>query len=281
LDHFPVTLLAVGGRPSGTPSVSKALRALAWPALAEHGFTAHTQRSAWRRRQHLIDVVNFQAAVSDGDPLYVGPAGHAPLGSFAVNLGVYFAFRSALPFTRSPFTFPKDPDRPEEFMCDCRTRLSRIAHPAHPQFPEELWPVREDGSDARDAVNDALMAIHAHGLSWFEGSGRLEAVFMDYRQRCQVSLENTRYQDPFFRHEDVFVAAAVALGRVEDAIELYEAIVARPVDPKERADHERAEQRRMRRSLREPDKPLLRIAHPHWHDEACSRLEVLRRLRVQ
>jgi hypothetical protein len=261
--------------------VNKALRSIAWPALAEHGFTEHTQRSAWRHREHVTDVVNFQAAVKSGEPLYLGrQVGDASLGTFAVNLGTYFDFRRLVPFPMSAFGLPEDPSRPEEWRCDCRTRLHRVLHAAESALPQEYWPVHEDGSDAAPAVSDALVAIQTHGLPWFADNWDLDRVFAHYEGVCQAGLRNRLYQDPFFRHEDVFVAAAVALGRLEDAIQLYEAIVARPVDPEERAEHERKERRRMSRKP-DPARPLLHVPHPHWHDEACSRLEVLRRLRLQ
>jgi hypothetical protein len=274
------TVVHVAAR-TGTPAVNKALRSIAWPALAEHGFTEHTQRSAWRHREHVTDVVNFQSAGVKGGPLYLGAQlGHASLGTFGVNLGTYFDFMRVLPFPRSPWTLPKDPARPDEWTCDCRTTLRRVVYAAASAVREDLWPVNEDGSDAPEAVRDAVTTIRTHGLVWFAGNGALESVFSHYDARCKTALGNPRYQDPFFRDEDILVAAALALGRLEDAIQLYEAVAARSVDPKERAEHERTERRRMRRKP-DPRRPLLHVPHPHWHDEACYRLDTLRKLRPQ
>jgi hypothetical protein len=259
--------------------VNRWIAKVVWRALAEHGFRDHTPRSAWRRRQYLVDVVNFQAAVVSGEPLSLGRGvGDASLGTFAVNLGVYFDYRRLLPFPRSPFADARDSERPEEWRCDFRTRLTRIGHGEGSAYPAEMWPVQDDGADAEAAVRDALRSIEIHGLSWLAQQGDLEGVHDHYGRICRGSLARP-FQDQFFRCEDVYVAAAIALGRLEDGIGLYESIVARAVDPEDRARHARDEKRRARRKPHPRAGPYVPL--PFWHEEACARLEVLRGLRAQ
>lgn len=183
----------------------------------EHGFRTHTPRSAWRRREHVIDVVNFQAAAVDGDRVFMGKAGYAPFGSFAVNVGVYFAFQSIVPFAPVLPGFVRDPERPEEWHCQRRARLDRIAHAIDSAFPTELGPVGEDGADAEAAVADALQSIRAHGLSWFAANSDLQGIFDEYRDWCWSLLRRSSAQDAFFQREDIIVAAAIALGRIDES----------------------------------------------------------------
>jgi len=63
---------------------SKLIRSEIWPILRRQGFTKLNARNAWRYRQPLIDVVNFQSFNS-----YLAEGIGCTTYSFGVNLGVY------------------------------------------------------------------------------------------------------------------------------------------------------------------------------------------------
>jgi hypothetical protein len=265
---------------SGTPVVSQALRSIVWSALKAHGFSSHTSRTAWRARDDTTDVVNVQAIVSKFKTrLYLGeqergPA-YAAFGSFCVNVGTYYAVRRVLPYKRSRYACPADIARPLEYQCDHRRRLTKsIAQ--NPVYPSDIWAVGEDGKRAEEAVRDALDAIEAQALSWFDENADLEAALVRLRGICWAhALDLERRPDVFFQNEDLFVALAIRVGRAREAIELLETIAAHPVDATESTAHAKAESKRLRR-LGRSAKAVIVEPLPHWHDGAMARLQALR-----
>ena len=64
--------------------VNRAIRSIAWPVLKDYGFGSFTSRTAWREREHAIDIVNFQSFNR-----YHADALRCTTFSFAMNLSIY------------------------------------------------------------------------------------------------------------------------------------------------------------------------------------------------
>jgi hypothetical protein len=272
-------------RASATPLVNRSIRKVAWPALRSLGFVQATTRSAWRSRLDTIDVVNFQSAVSaGGDPLFLGSGEdgrdiEAALGSFSVNLGTYYAVRQHLPWRPCVYACPRDAERPEEFECDERLRLAKALGQTC-GYPAEIWAVRSlDPRDAELAVADAVTAIQALALPWFEEVSNLERAFKGVEPVCwRFAQDLHREVDKFFQREDLFAALAIRTGRTEEALRLFQTLATRPVSSIERADYLKAQARRQRRIDRMKKAPLLTESVPFWHDGATARVVALESL---
>jgi hypothetical protein len=272
-------------RASAGPFVSRSIGKGAWSALRPLGFVQTTTRSAWRSRLDVIEVVNFQSAVSaGGDPLFLGSGKdggdiEAALGSFSVNLGTYYSVRQHLPWRPCVYACPRNAERPEEFECDERRQLITGSHQTD-NYPAELWAVRSvDPRDAELAVADAVTAIHAQALPWFEEVSNLERAFQRVEPVCwNFAQDLHREVDKFFRYEDLFAALAIRTGRPEDALRLFQTLGARPVSSDERADYLKAQARRQRRISRMKNAPPLTESVPFWHDGATARVVALEAL---
>jgi hypothetical protein len=269
-------------RASATPLVNRSIRRLAWPALRALGFVHATTRSAWRRRLDMTDVVNFQSAVSaGGDPIFLGPGEdgrdvEAALGSFSVNVGTYYTVRRHLPWRPCVYACPRDAERPEEFECDERLRLDTALGQSY-GYPPEMWPVRSlDPRDAELAVADAVSAVQAQAVAWFEEVSNLERAFRSVERVCWgLARDLHREVDKFFQREDLFAALAIRTDRTEEALRLFQTLVARSVSSVERADYQKAEAQRQRRLDRVNKASSLIESVPFWHDGATARVAAL------
>lgn len=266
---------------SGTPAVTRALRQLAWPALRQLGFTVDTSRTVWRSNVDTVDVINVAAVVGKAGSRLIllrpdGSLGSAAFGSFVVRAGTYYAVRSVLPYATSVYGRPRDVARPLEYQCDRRTTLVKTLV-QNPAYPPNIWAVAEDGAGAERAVADALEAIRAQALSFFRQNADLESVFHETKQICWGMAQSPQRQpDHFFIQEDLFTAMAIRLGRVHEAIALFEAIAARPYDPAEQRRHDEQDERRIRRAERSSRRARLTIERlPFWHQGAVRRLDAL------
>ena len=151
--------------------VNRTLRAVVRPILKDQGFRVSTARSAWRHREGLIDVVNFQSFNRyNADVLGCTPF------SFAINLGVY------LRDVPSDYPLPVRVDQPapEEYHCHIRRRLK----PLRPILPKaaDVWVIEETGSNLEDAVQGAAFELLGTGVKWFEAfsdTARVLSVLQD------------------------------------------------------------------------------------------------------
>ena len=151
--------------------VNRVLKRVVWDELKGHGFVERIGRTAWRRGEHGIDVVNFQSFNA-----YLAEQICATTFSFSVRLGV------AYPVGPSPS------DRPKESQCQARRTprkgvvqeiLARRRRwfAVDPEADEwetrdmdrpDVWFVEADGSNTEWLANDAIGQIIAQGLPWFD-----------------------------------------------------------------------------------------------------------------
>jgi hypothetical protein len=173
--------------------VTREIRRVVWPALREDGFAAFTGRTAWRYVDDDIDVVNFQSFSAS-----LADAIGCTTFSFAVNLGVWLAEDEA----PAPLKIRRDGRlQPEEYQCQHRLHLEKsLAQPWFKPFSSDMrrWPlslrrhrqglekvfrrdqhdrtdiwfVVPDGTNLGDCLDDALQAIGADGLPWFDATRR-------------------------------------------------------------------------------------------------------------
>jgi hypothetical protein len=160
-------------------AVSRALRALVWPELDRLGFVRRTSRTAWRDREAVIHVVNFQSFNR-----YLADLMGATTFSFGVNIGVFYPEIANI---SGMSAFLRDPLRPQESHCQARKHLAKsTAHPGDPSQRDRLdphmdyaaprpwvdrpdvWLVLADGSNVEDVVIDARDRILADGIPWLE-----------------------------------------------------------------------------------------------------------------
>jgi hypothetical protein len=106
-------------RAFGSSDVNKAIRHGIWTDLKEHGFIDRTARTAWRRWEGGVDVINFQSF----NPYLADGVGCTTF-SFGLNLGILL---DAVP------NYPKmDATRPKEHQCHLRLHLHK--HLSQPLF---------------------------------------------------------------------------------------------------------------------------------------------------
>jgi hypothetical protein len=252
---------------------------MVWPFLKEQAFDDFTPRSAWRRRSASIDVVNVQSVVGKGGfPLSLGNGTDATLGSFAVNVGTYYTIRKILPWPPAVGMVP-DAARPAEWVCDERLQLGAQL-PQSKQYPSAVWEAHiDDPLQLQASVTDACQAIRSQALPWFEKNQDLEQALARLKPGCWSCATNLdREPDRFFRNEDLFSALALELGRVDEALRLFEAISSRSFDPEMREQYLQEESRRQARLARSKGRVVIGTI-PFWHDGALARLELLKRSR--
>jgi len=141
-------------------AVNRAIRALAWPLLRDRGFTSFTSRTAWRDREQLIDVINFQSFNR-----YNADVLGCTTFSFAVNFSIYLA---DLPSDHPP-AIRNNRLRPAEYQGHVRRRL----RPTHPRLSKakDIWLVDEDEHNAENVVAEAAITLADAADSWFVAFG--------------------------------------------------------------------------------------------------------------
>jgi hypothetical protein len=137
-------------------AVSRTIRSVARPILEDHGFETFTTRSAWRQRDRVIDVVNFQSFNR-----YNADVLGCTTFSFAINLGIYL---TDVP-SDYPLSIRRGERRPEEFHCHIRRRV----HPPHPALPgaEYVWSIDELGRNHEETVHAAALELLRRAIPWF------------------------------------------------------------------------------------------------------------------
>ena len=146
--------------------VNRPIRALVWPILRDHGFTAFTSRSAWRQHESGVDVVNFQSFNR-----YLADSVGCSTFSFAVNLGISLACvpDDGPPPTRAGVACP------EEYACHIRRRLHSTLSTL-PRYPD-IWLVNEDQAECEATVQATALELVETALPWFDAFRDPRAVY--------------------------------------------------------------------------------------------------------
>jgi hypothetical protein len=128
--------------------VNRAIRSLVWPVIKERAFTSFTGRAAWRDRDQLIDIINFQSFNR-----YNSDVLGCTTFSFAINLSVYLV---DVPSDHPP-PIRNGRLRPAEHHGHLRRRLG----PVHPHLPKaaDIWFVDEQGDNTRDVMVQAAAGL--------------------------------------------------------------------------------------------------------------------------
>jgi hypothetical protein len=135
--------------------VDGVIRTLVYPILRDHGFDAFTTRSAWRHRDCLTDVINFQSFNrSNADVL------GCTTFSFAINLGLFVndAADASL--------HPSSGGQPHEAACHIRRRI----RPIRGLLPEarDIWVIDARGTNVESSLRDAAFQVLEIGIPWFD-----------------------------------------------------------------------------------------------------------------
>ncbi len=178
--------------------VNRVLKQVVWDELRGDGFLERTGRTAWRRREHTIDVVNFQSFNA-----YLAEQIAATTFSFSVRLGVAYPVDADDQWMLRPPS-----DRPKEFECQARrTPRKGVAQeilvsrrrwfavdPAADEWEvrnmdrPDVWFVDLDGSNTEWLASDALAQIMAQGMPWFEELSDLDRAIEIFGTREGTSL---------------------------------------------------------------------------------------------
>ncbi len=178
--------------------VNRVLKRVVWDELKRHGFVERVGRTAWRRQERTIDVVNFQSFNA-----YLAERIFATTFSFSVRLGVAYPVGPDDEWMLHP-----PPDRPREFECQARRTprkgvvqeiLARRRRwfAVDPQADEwetrdidrpDVWFVAADGSNTEWLARDALEQIVAQGLPWFEELADVDRAIEIFATRESMSL---------------------------------------------------------------------------------------------
>ena len=178
--------------------VNRVLKRLVWDKLRGHGFVERTARTAWRRREHTIDVVNFQSFNA-----YLAERIAATTFSFSVRLGVAY-----LAGPDDEWMLHPPSDRPRETECQARrTPRKGVAQkvlaprrrwfavdPSADEWEErnmdrpDVWFVEPDGRNTEWLATDALAQIIAQGMPWFDELADLDRAIEIFRTREATNL---------------------------------------------------------------------------------------------
>jgi hypothetical protein len=197
--------------------VNKEIRERVWSGLKEQGFEKRTTRTAWRHWKDGVDVVNFQSFNSYN----AGVLGCTTF-SFAVNLGIWLLY---IPASAGE---PKREDGevlPQEYQCPLRRSLRKSL--TQPEFPrEEIWYVREDGSNVTEVVADAANVLRSEAHNWFERFRDAEEVLRTLREDSET-MEGSwgfgREGSPVRHYLTGY--AAVHVGQYEVATSSFQALL--------------------------------------------------------
>ncbi len=199
--------------------VNRAVRSLAWPVLKDRGFTCFTSRTAWRDREQLIDIINFQSFNR-----YNADVLGCTTFSFAVNLSIYLA---DVP-SDHPLPIRNERLRPAEYNGHIRRRLL----PGHPGLPKarDVWFVDEHGHNTSDVVAQAAAALTETAEPWFAAFGDRRTVLSVLRGVTAPPDEGTWLPgapDSAARNTSVGYLAlalgdrAIGVGHLQRALEQY------------------------------------------------------------
>jgi len=202
-------------------TVNAAIAQTIWPILKDAGFNAFRARSAWRKRDQTVEVVNFQSFNAS----LAERLGCTTL-SFSINLGVYYLCVHKTPWVnRWPPVYPTPPDEPEESACHARRQLTKELK--QKQFPRaDIWYLDLDGANLSEVIADARQTIQTIGLPSL-------AQFSDLRYALTQYLHPRQKNHPEFvpplgtlGDADVGSALALALNDLISARKLWQELIA-------------------------------------------------------
>jgi hypothetical protein len=166
--------------------LNRGLRATLWPAIKAHGFTARTDRVAWRYQGDDIDVIELQAVGQSAEVIGCPPlslsvvvcsylpfmdrtAGRLPMRNGKSRphywhcdpFRIFMQKTIAQPWFR-PFSQPRDKRTLLSFRLH-RDALRRLVDRSVHDVPD-IWYIREDGSNLDESLLDLTRVVLSAGL---------------------------------------------------------------------------------------------------------------------
>ena len=156
--------------------VNRSIKAEIWPSLEKEGFDYFTSRTAWRHHHDRIDVVNFQSFNS-----YQATVIGCTTYSFGVNLGCYLL---SIPYQYGQVHIKEKSGQllPDESQCHIRGRIHPVEKRSlavrllNRKAPQDIWAIREDGSNLTSALSEVQRMLLNQGMQWFKQFERPEEV---------------------------------------------------------------------------------------------------------
>jgi hypothetical protein len=195
--------------------VNKEIRQRVWSEHKERGFATRTARTAWRHWEDGVDVVNFQSF----NAYNAGVLGCTTY-SFAVNLGLWLRY---IPYAGE--LKRKDGKLlPQEYQCPLRRSLQK-GLPQSEFLREEIWFVREDGSNLQAVVADAAQVLR-ETRGWFGRFRDPEEVLRTLREDNEAMDGVWGFGGMDSPHRHYLTGyTAIHLGRYELARASFEAVL--------------------------------------------------------
>lgn len=205
--------------------VNKEIKKKIWPLLKENGFSQCTSRNAWRITEETIEVVNFQSFNS-----YIAYGVGCTTFSFSVNLGVYYKC-----FEKTPWFTSVSQERVQEYESHVRFSLekhlkqAKLFHPYNnnrfhmwKKDRNDIWYVKEDGSNLEEVIEDAKKTIISKGFEWFNKKTNLPLALK------AIEKEKKGVNGLSWANAEIISAIALRLNDPQRAIEAYEGIITNP-----------------------------------------------------
>src|SRR5258708_14777033 len=150
--------------------VNKAIKKEILSLLKENKFTKFNSRNALRFSEQQVDMINFQSFNS-----YLAYGVGCTTYSFSINLGVYYKC-----YEKTPWFNSKIPTKPSEYVWLQAKPLkktliqAKLFHPYNnPSFHawhkdrNDIWYVKENGSNLEEVIQDAKECIGNEGFNYF------------------------------------------------------------------------------------------------------------------
>ncbi len=203
--------------------VAKALKARVFPILREANFSEFGSRTAWRIREHTIDVLDFHSL-----GYYLGSAVSATAHSFVVTAGVHFKAVHAVPWAEGA-----PPDRPKESDCHARRFLWKRLLQLRCWRPD-VWYVNRSGSNLDRVMAGLVRVLHLRGIPYLTELGDLSVALDILETRDESCTRSGIWKEMLsggmgsFSRAEVVSALALALGDVARARKPWEAVLVEP-----------------------------------------------------
>ncbi len=203
--------------------VNKQIREHIRPVLKEKGFIKFTSRNAWRKRERVIEVINFQSFNE-----YLADALSCTTYSFSINLGVYY-----LSVHNNPWISDAPPEFPKEYECQARRVLIKTIN--QPQSPRpDIWYVDDKGLELPKVINDAKKVIEDEALPWLDNMSDLTYALKAFQSKPEtfikksIAVELLGGNPPSMARLDVVSGIALELGKVETAVSYFSKVMSNP-----------------------------------------------------
>ncbi len=147
--------------------VNKLIRSEIWPVLRAQGFSRFDSRNAWRYREPLVDVVNFQSFNS-----YLAEGIGCTTYSFALHLGVY-----VLGSLEDPWIKKDSSGRPlpHEAQCSFRAHIEKRS-PIDGFARADVFYIDREGHSAGAVFKEVRDQLKDLAPRWFGALANLNAV---------------------------------------------------------------------------------------------------------